>query len=155
VTASRVCCLPIVGGRPLVPGDTGDDGVCLEDYQTEVDDSTFTTSNAALTATGKTLVTPLGFTGGTYRFGCSYCMGPCSVFETFGMNIQLDGGSFIYTPNHDEEVADDDNDERWVYARNVCIDMAAGSHTFEIFIRTEFNDPQTIRETTMEIWRIA
>lgn len=149
------CCVPIVGGRPLVRGGDGMSGVCLEGYQTAVDDSTFTTANVALTATGKTLVTPIGFSAGIYRFGCSYVMGLVSEFEPFKMNIQLDGGAFIYTPNHDELVIDDDDGERWVYARNVCLVLAGGAHTFEIFIGTGINDPQTIRETTMELWRIG
>lgn len=149
-------CLPTAGGRPVVRGgSTPAGGVCLEGYQTDVDDSIFTTANPALVATGKTLVTPAGFPAGMYRFGCSYVMGLVSEFEPFKLNIQLDGGGFIYTPNHDEEVVDDDDGERWVYARNVCLVLAAGVHTFEIFIGTDFNDPQTIRETTMELWRVA
>jgi len=147
----RPCC-PQPDGAPAADGD------CLEDYQTAVDDGVFATSSSTPAATGKVLTTPIGFSGGRYQLQFSYVIDG-DEFDDFFVQIGLDGAppaNAVWPQDHREEVVDDDDGERDVYAQAICLDVSAGVHTFEIYLWTEpSGNAHEIRETTIEIWKVA
>jgi len=133
------------------------DGDCLEDYQTAVDDTVFATIFTTPDPTGKILTTPAGFSGGRYQLQFSYVLNH-NEFDEFFIQIGLDGAppaNAVWPEDHREGVVDDDNGERWVYAQAICLDVSAGVHTFEIYAWTLGGDDLEVRETTIEIWKVA
>lgn len=137
------------------PGDCdGEDIVCLDAYQTAVDDNVFSTALNTPQATGKQLVTP-AVPAGSYLFQVSYVI-EGDEFENFHVNVTLDGaapGAFIFIETHDELFVEDDDGQAVPYERSICLTLSEAIHTFEIYLWTVFNNTQTIRETTMELWR--
>lgn len=147
------CCISIPGPG----GEGGGGGACLDDYLTAVDDASFSTNLATPQATGKTLVTPPGFTGGTYQLQFSYAMEP-NEFEIFFVQMGLNGappGSAVWPQNHEERVTDDDDGEVYVYAQAICVEIPTGVNTLELYLWTDNNDVQTMVETTIELWKVA
>lgn len=141
-----------------IPGPSGGGGgECLKDYQTAVDDSSFATTLSTPQATGKTLVTPAGFEGGTYQVQFSYVI-DADEFENFHVQMGLNGappGAAVWPQDHEEIVPDDDNGERYVYAQAICAEVPAGVNTFEIYLWTDSNNLQTMLETTIELWKVG
>lgn len=138
------------------PDDAGGAaGVCLDDYQTDVDDTSFTTSAGTPQASGKVLTTPPGFAGGRYQLQFSYVMDPNNN-DDFFVQIGIDGAppaNEAWPQDHRELATDDGDGEFYVYAQATCLDLTPGVHTVEIYLWSD-GDPHTLRETTIEIWRI-
>jgi len=145
------CCVPIIGGRPPT-GPSGGEGSALGllDYQTEQDDSVFSTGSGAFITTGKTLVTP-ALVAADYRIGVFYQCS-CTTFGEGHWRVRLDGSSNVWPTNHVQDFGFQDV----VYPayRSRVIALGAGVHTFDLQTQETGGEVTTTRATYFELWRV-
>lgn len=146
------CCTPIIGGRP--PSSSGGGEVSalgLLDYQTEQDDSVFSTGSGVYVSTGKTMVTP-ALVAADYRIGVAYQCS-CTTIGEGQWRVRLDGVSNVWPTDHNQDFTLFD-DERFPAYRSRVIALGAGVHTFELETKQTGGVVTTTRATYFEIWRV-
>lgn len=125
--------------------------MCFEGYAYAYSATDFQTNSTVMVPSGKQLVTGV-LAEGEYRFAAYYIWDADEDYPIAYYNVRLDGSSWVFADDHNEERADD-QDQRHC-ARVACLHLEEGSHTFEIYLRTsDAGDWVRVRESTMEIWR--
>lgn len=145
------CCVPIIGGRPPAATSGGEgSSLGLLDYQTDQDDSVFSTGSAVFITTGKTLVTP-ALVAADYRIGIFYQCA-CTIDGDGHWRVRLDGVSNVWPTNHVQDFGD--ADVVWPAYRSRVIALGAGVHTFDLQTMQTGMEVTTTRSSYFEIWRV-